>query len=94
MSIGLLLGVVFLASCGPSGRAGYPLPEQIIPPAARFVEGPRIQVVIVTTPDAADGLTEAVASQGGEAQGHFQGLVRALMPIEALALFAELPEVQ
>jgi hypothetical protein len=58
------------------------------------LEGRSVQVVIVTTPDAVDGLAEAVASQGGEVQGHYEGLMEALVPIEALVSLAELPEVQ
>jgi hypothetical protein len=58
------------------------------------LEGQRVQVNIVTTPDAVDGLTEAIESQGGGVQGHYKGLVQALVPIEALVSLAERPEVQ
>lgn len=58
------------------------------------LEGQRVQVNIVTTPEAVDGLTEAIEGQGGEVQGHYKGLVQALVPIEALVSLAELPEVQ
>lgn len=58
------------------------------------LEGQGVQVIIVTTPDKVDGLTEAIESQGGEAQGHYEGQVQALVPIGALASLADLPEVQ
>jgi hypothetical protein len=58
------------------------------------LEGQGVQVIIVTSPDAVDELAEAIGSQGGEVQGHFEGQVQALVPIEALASLAELPEVQ
>lgn len=58
------------------------------------LEGQRVQVTIVTTPDAVDGLTEAIESHGGEVQGHYKGQIQALVPIEALVSVAELPEVQ
>jgi hypothetical protein len=58
------------------------------------LQGQGVQVIIVTSPDAVDGLAEAIEPQGGEVQGHFEGQVQALVPIEALASLAELPEVQ
>jgi hypothetical protein len=58
------------------------------------LKGQGVQVIIVTTPEKVDGLVEAIESQSGEAQGHYEGQVQALVPIEALASLAELPEVQ
>lgn len=58
------------------------------------LEGQRVQVSVVTIPEAVDGLTEAIKDRGGEVQGHYKGLVQALVPIKALVSLAELPEVQ
>jgi hypothetical protein len=58
------------------------------------LEGQSVQVIIFTTLDAVEGLTEAIESQGGQVQGHHEGQVQALVPIGALASLAELPEVQ
>jgi hypothetical protein len=65
------------------------------------LDGQRVQVVLVMAPESVEGLTEAVeelteavAGEGGEVQGHYEGLLEALVPIEALASLAELPEVQ
>jgi hypothetical protein len=58
------------------------------------LEDRRVQVSIVTIPDAVDGLAEVIEDQGGEVQGYYKGLVQALVPIEALVSLAELPEVQ
>jgi len=58
------------------------------------LEGQRVQVSVFTIPEAVDGLTEAIEGLGGEVQGHYKGLVQALVPIEALVSLAELPEVQ
>ena len=53
------------------------------------LEGDRVQVVIVTTPQAIDELTEAVISLGGEVQGHYEGCLQALAPIDSLESLSE-----
>jgi hypothetical protein len=53
------------------------------------LEGDRVQVVIVTTPQAIDELTETVISLGGEVQGHYEGRLQALVPIDSLESLAE-----
>ena len=58
------------------------------------LEGDRVQVVIVTTPQAIDTLTETVISLGGEVQGHYEGQLQALMPIDSLETLAEQQDVQ
>ena len=58
------------------------------------LEGDRVQVVIVTTPQAIDKLTETVISLGGEVQGHYKGQLQALLPIDSLESLAEQQHVQ
>ena len=58
------------------------------------LEGDRVQVVIVTTPQAIDKLTETVISLGGEVQGHYEGHLQALVPIDSLESLAEQEDVQ
>ena len=58
------------------------------------LEGDRVQVVIVTTPQAIDKLTETVISLGGEVQGHYKGQLQILVPIDSLETLAEQQEVQ
>jgi len=58
------------------------------------LEGDRVQVVIVTTPQAIDKLTETVISLGGEVQGHYKGQLQALVPIDSLESLAEQQDVQ
>ena len=58
------------------------------------LDGQRVEVIIVTAPEAVEAVTEAVAGLRGEVQGHYEGLVEARVPVEALASLAELPEVQ
>ena len=58
------------------------------------LEGDRVQVVIVTTPQAIDKLTETVISIGGEVQGHHEGRLQVLVPIDSLESLAEQQHVQ
>jgi len=58
------------------------------------LEGDRVQVVIVTTPQAIDKLTETVISLGGEVQGHYKGQLQILVPIDSLESLAEQQDVQ
>ena len=53
------------------------------------LEGDRVQVVIVTTPQAIEKLTEAVIGLGGEVQGHYEGRLQALVPIDSLESLTE-----
>jgi len=61
---------------------------------AMVLEGDSVQVVIVTTPQAVDKLTETVISLGGEVQGHYEGHLQALVPIDSLESLAEQQHVQ
>jgi subtilisin family serine protease len=54
----------------------------------------RVQVVIVTTQEAISGLKEAVEALGGEYQGHYEGLLQALVPMDALESLAQRPDVR
>jgi len=58
------------------------------------LEGDRVQVVIVTTSQAIDKLTETVISLGGEVQGHYEGQLQTLVPIDSLETLAEQQDVQ
>ena len=58
------------------------------------LEGDRVQVVIVTTPQAIDKLTETVISLGGEVQSHYEGQLQTLVPIDSLETLAEQQDVQ
>jgi hypothetical protein len=57
------------------------------------LEDGRVQVVIVTTPEAVSDLQEAVATLGGEVQGHYETMLQALVPLEALETLARRPDV-
>jgi len=56
--------------------------------------GDRVQVVIVTTPQAIGKLTDTVTSLGGEVQGHYEGHLQAQVPIDSLESLAEQQHVQ
>jgi len=58
------------------------------------LEGDSVQVVIVTTPQAIDKLTETVISLGGEVQSHYKGQMQALVPIDSLDSLVEQEDVQ
>lgn len=58
------------------------------------LEDDRVQVVIVTTPEASSDLKEAVEALGGEYQGHRENLSQAFVPIDGLEELAEQPDVQ
>jgi subtilisin family serine protease len=49
---------------------------------------------MVTTPQAIDKLTDTVTSLGGEVQGHYEGHLQALVPIDSLESLAEQQHVQ
>lgn len=52
-----------------------------------FGEG-QVQVEILSAPEAAPGLVEAIESSGGEYQGSFQDIVQALVPVDAVEALA------
>jgi len=54
----------------------------------------RVQVVMVTTREAISDLKEALEVLGGEYQGHYEGLLQASVPIDALESLAGRPDVQ
>ena len=58
------------------------------------LEGDRVQMVIVTTPQAIDKLTKTVIILGGEVQSHYKGQLQALVPIDSLESLAEQQDVQ
>jgi len=58
------------------------------------LEGDRVQVVILTTATVIDKLTETVISLGGEVQGHYEGHLQALVPIDSLESLAAQQDVQ
>jgi hypothetical protein len=57
-------------------------------------DGDRVQVVIVTAPEMIDNLKAVVEAFGGERQGHYESLLQALVPIDALDALAGRPDVQ
>ncbi len=58
------------------------------------LDNDRVQVVVVTTQEAISNLKEAVEALGGEYQGHYETLLQALVPIDALESLAQRPDVQ
>jgi len=58
------------------------------------IEDDRVQVTVVTTEEAIDEIRAAVETAGGEYQLHYKNLVQALMPIGALEVLAQRPDVQ
>ena len=54
----------------------------------------RVQVVIVTIQEAISDLKEVIEALGGEYQGHYETLLQALVPIDALESLAGRPDVQ
>jgi len=58
------------------------------------LEGDRVQVVIVTTSQAIDKLTDSVTSLSGEVQGQYEGHLQVLVPIDSLESLAERQHVQ
>jgi len=73
---------------------GLAEPQSFATTHGLVLEGDRVQVVIVTTPQAIDKLTETVIILGGEVQGHYEGRLQALVPIDSLESLAEQQDVQ
>lgn len=54
----------------------------------------RVQVEVVTFTEATSDLIAAVEAVGGEYQGHYEAVVQALVPIDALESLAQRQDVQ
>lgn len=76
------------ADQGPAGAQNFAEARGLV------LDGQKVEVTLIVTPDAVDRITEAVASLGGVVQGHYQQRVEALVPIDGLVSIAELAEVQ
>jgi hypothetical protein len=57
------------------------------------LEGDRVQVILVTEPAAIPGLAQSIVGLGGETQGHYEGQLQGLVPIDALEPLADRSEV-
>jgi len=57
------------------------------------LEDGRVQVEIVVVGDAVDDVRAAVEALEGEYQGHYEDLLQALVPLDALASLARRPDV-
>ena len=57
------------------------------------VDEARVQIEILTTPEAVPGLIEAIEAAGGEYQGHYKDLVQALAPIDSVEALAARSDV-
>jgi C1A family cysteine protease len=76
-------------------REGLPAMQAFAERHMMVMEADRVQVVIeVATPEAIGDLREAVEALGGEYQCHYENLLQALVPGDALESLAERPEVQ
>ena len=53
-----------------------------------------VQVEVVTSTGAMSDLITAIEAVGGEYQGHYEAMVQALVPIDALESLAQRPDVQ
>lgn len=58
------------------------------------LENGRVQVVIVTTPEAIADIRQEIDTLGGEYEGHSQNLMQALVPLDALETLAQRPEIK
>ena len=54
----------------------------------------RVQVEMVVAREAVSDLREAVEAMGGQYQGHHETLLQALVPLDALELLAQRPDVE
>jgi hypothetical protein len=54
----------------------------------------RVQVEVITTTEAMSDLIAAIEAVGGEYQGHYEAVVQALVPIDALESLAQRSDVQ
>lgn len=58
------------------------------------IEDDRVQVVVVTTSEAIPDLREALDALGGEYESHYENLLQALMPLDALETLAQRSDVK
>ncbi len=58
-----------------------------------LLDAHRVQVEVVADGEAMAGIRETVEALGGEYQGHYETLLQALVPIDALESLAEQPDV-
>jgi hypothetical protein len=75
-------------------REGVAQAEAFAAAREMVLDGGRVQVVIVTTPETIDDLKGVVESLGGEYQGRYEGLLQALVPIDTLDSLVGRPDVQ
>ncbi len=54
----------------------------------------RVQVEVATSAEAMSDLIAAIEAVGGEYQGHYETLLQAVVPIDALESLAQRPDVQ
>jgi len=58
------------------------------------VQDERIQVTIVTSEEAIDDVRTAVTACGGDYQLHYRTLLQAMVPVTALEILAQRPDVE
>jgi hypothetical protein len=58
------------------------------------LEGSRVQVEVVTSAEAMSDVIAALGAVGGEYQGHYEAVMQALVPIDALESLAQRSDVQ
>ena len=58
------------------------------------LDGDRVQVILVTQPETLPGLAQAAEALGGQIQGDYEGLLQALLPLDALQSLAARSDVQ
>jgi hypothetical protein len=80
-----------LAALGAGGAAEA---QAFAASRAIIMENGQVLVEIVAEAGAMASLQEAVEAAGGEYRGHYEDLMEAMVPLEALASLAARPEVQ
>lgn len=75
-------------------RAGLMEAQTFATAHAMVLEDDRVQVVAVMAQEVISDVKAAVETLGGEYQLHYEGLLQALIPIDALESLAERPDVQ
>jgi hypothetical protein len=73
---------------GPAAAQAFAQAHQIA------LEDGRVQVVIVTRAEALPDVKEAVDGLGGDYESHYENLLQALVPLEALEALAQRPDVK
>jgi len=58
------------------------------------LDGEKVQVVLVSTPDSIEGLTAEIENLGGSIQANYEGYLQALLPIDAVQEMANQSDVQ